>query len=129
MSEIETYIDPVGPSGSFGWANTTTSGSQTGSQTAALSGGGYVVVRQDTSAVQNSGVPRDFRGQLFNAGGQKIGSEFVIDQSGTVQVRSPSVAATANASSTQCRAFSIPQCARMALAVGNYSPSLKRKAQ
>jgi hypothetical protein len=82
-----------------------------------LSGGGYVVVGQDTSTVQNSGVPRDFPGgQLFNAdgqkNGQKIGSEFVVDQSGTVQVRSPSVAATANASCTQCRAFSIPQCAR-----------------
>lgn len=28
-----------------------------------------------------------------------------------------------------CRALSIPQCAQMALAVGNYSPPLKGKAQ
>jgi len=81
----------------------------------ALSGGGYVVVWQDTSAVPNSAVLRDMRGQVFDADGHKIGGEFIVDQSGTTQVRAPSVAATANggfvvswadmASGTRARVF------------------------
>jgi Ca2+-binding RTX toxin-like protein len=91
MTEIEAYVEQVTP---VTFVNTTTTNAQQAAQTAALTGGGFVVVWQDGSA---AGQSRDIRGQLFDANGTRVGGEFVIDQSvGTAQTRAPSVAATAS---------------------------------
>lgn len=52
----------------------TTSGSQAESSVAALAGGKFVVIWTDFGTL-----PSVLRGQTFNAGGQKVGDEFLVD--------------------------------------------------
>jgi hypothetical protein len=68
----------IATQGAESLVNTTTLGSQSGSQAALLSDGRYVVVWEDP------GSPSDLRFQIFNTDGSKSGSEHVIASSSTM---------------------------------------------
>lgn len=59
--------------------NTTTAGDQNETSVAGLAGGGFVVVWTDDSETGGDTDGEATRGQLFNASGAKVGSEFLVN--------------------------------------------------
>ena len=80
---------PIGAE--FG-VNTTTSQSQTNSQVVGLTGGGFVVVWEDQSGADGSGI--GIFGQIYNASGMRVGGEFLVNEFVIGSDFQPVVAAT-----------------------------------
>jgi uncharacterized protein YheU (UPF0270 family) len=59
--------------------NTTTQGNQDGASIAALGNGGFVVSWEDTSGAGGDSSGSSIKAQLFDAGGQKVGTEFLVN--------------------------------------------------
>ncbi|OEJ68071.1 hypothetical protein BEN30_07365 [Magnetovibrio blakemorei] len=74
--------------------NTTTAGDQAANRIAALDGGGYVVVWNDANALD--GASSGIIGQQYDASGNTIGNEFVINSTTAGNQRNPAVTGLSN---------------------------------
>ena len=93
-SAIRGSVNAIGGYEEF-LVNTTTAGNQSDASVTALVGGGFVVVWQDASQTGDDTSGSAVRGQIFNAHGQAVGSEFLVNTTTAGNQSDPSVTSLA----------------------------------
>ncbi len=75
--------------------NTTTTGTQTDASIVALSGGGFIASWADSSATAGDTTGTAIRAQIFDAGGLKVGAQFLVNTQTVADQVTPSISALA----------------------------------